>query len=229
MNTKYPTLKDFNKVKLYYSSALKQLQTELNVINDELNTLEDIPPIDHLTTRIKTFSSIGSKMQRKNIKLTIENTFLLNDIVGARIVCNFIDDVYDVVKKIKSRNNLNIIMEKDYIKKPKPSGYRGYHIIVNIPIVINEIKKDINCEIQIRTTAMDFWAACEHKLNYKSTCMSENDKNELQKIALDVWNMDVSMNKLARKRKKTDSLERKKETEIKLLDNLLDRRIQDEI
>ena len=222
-------LKEFGKIKLYYESALKQLQTELNLINDEFSTLSEIQPIDHIKTRIKSFSSLYEKMNRKNIDFTIENTFLLCDIVGARIVCNFVDDIYSVINKIKSKGSLKIIEEKDYIKNPKRSGYRGYHIIVQIPVVINEIKRDIKCEIQIRSTAMDFWASSEHKLNYKSTCMSDKDKKELKKLADDIWKMDQIMNKLSIKRKQSNLLESKQATDINLLSRLFTKNMENKV
>ncbi len=222
-------LKEFNNVKLYYEAALKQLQTELNIINDEFFALSEIQPINHIKTRIKTFSSIYEKMNRKNIDFTIENTFLLCDVVGARIICNFVDDIYSVIAKIKSKGSLTIIEEKDYIKNPKISGYRGYHIIVQIPVVINGVKRNINCEIQIRSTAMDFWASSEHKLNYKSTCMSDKDKKELKKLADDVWKMDQTMNRLSRKRKEFDSLESKQTTDINLLSRLFSKNVENKV
>ena len=199
MNNEYAKLKKFEKIKLYYDSALKELETKLNIINEEYDALSNNNPINHIKIRMKSISSIVDKLERKHLDINIDNTFKLTDIVGARIVCNFIDDVYDVVNRLKEDNQINIIEEIDYIKKPKNSGYRGYHIIVLVPITINGLEKNIKAEIQVRTNAMDFWASSEHKLNYKKTGLSTIEKKELRRIANDAWKSDVAMNKMNKK------------------------------
>lgn len=221
-------INDFKKLGLYYSSALKQLETELNIINQEFNTLNETNPINHIKTRIKTISSIVEKLKRRGMDVSIENMFSLNDVVGARIVCNFIDDIYEVVAKIKNNGTISIIEEKDYIKNPKESGYRGYHIILLMPVVINGSKKDIKAEIQIRTTAMDFWGSSEHRLNYKSTDMSNNDKDELKKAAEEVWKIDLTMNELAQKQKRCIKSS-DDDMKLMILNNIIDRRVNNEI
>jgi len=205
MNPKSPDFKEFSKIKLYYISALQQLENELNIINAEFNTLNNINPISYTKTRLKSVSSIIDKLKRRNMKISIENTFNLHDIVGARIVCNFIDDIYTVVDKIKSNKKIKIIEEKDYIKNPKSSGYRGYHIIISDLISVNGIEKEVKSEIQVRTSAMDFWATSEHRLNYKKIEVDNDVQKELKKIANDMWHIDLSMNKMA-KRMSTNEL-----------------------
>jgi len=199
MNTKSQNFKEFSKIKLYYVSALQQLKNEINIINAEFNALNNINPISYTKTRLKSVSSIVDKLKRRNMEITIENTFNLHDIVGARIVCNFIDDVYTVVNKIKSNKKIKVVEEKDYIKCPKQSGYRGYHIIISDLISVNGIEKEVKSEIQVRTSAMDFWATSEHRLNYKKTGVDNETQKELKKIANDIWHIDLSMNKMANK------------------------------
>lgn len=199
MDVRYKKLEEFGTVRLYYEAALKELETKLNIINDEFNMLKGINPINHIKSRMKSVFSVVEKLERKGLEVNVDNTFLLTDIVGARIVCNFIDDIYTVIEKIKSNKVINIVCEKDYINNPKKSGYRGYHIIVAIPITINDVGKDIYAEIQIRTSAMDFWASSEHRLNYKKKGLGDNDKEELKRLSNSLWDIDVSMNEMSRK------------------------------
>lgn len=184
---------------VYYESAMKQLKTYIDMINDEFTTMEQENPINHVKTRIKSADSILDKLIRKNMNITkIEE---LSDIVGARIVVDFIDNIYVVLDKIKSNKNIKIIEEKDYIKKPKSSGYRGYHIIIEIPIYVEGNGKNIKCEIQIRTLGIDTWASNEHKLNYKKEKVDEESKKVLKETAKEIWDVDLKLNELYRKRK----------------------------
>lgn len=187
---------EIEKSILYYKLAKSQLETYINGINNEFEVLYDNNPINHIKTRIKTVESIIGKLKRKKLKINKENVENLNDIVGARIVVNFIENIYEIVKKINQNTNINIVEEKNYIDNPKDSGYRGYHVIISIPISIEGIKKDIKCEIQIRTIAMDFWASNEHKLNYKSTNNSSEYKRKWIDAADKVWDLDTFMNEL---------------------------------
>lgn len=196
-------LETFCKSKLYYESALKVLETQLDIMKSEFS-IGNNEPINYIKTRLKSLSSILEKLYRKKIGISIENIEKLNDIVGGRVVCNFLDDVYDVVECIKTNDNLKVIKEKDFIKNPKKSGYRGYHIIVVIPISINGVMKDIPAEIQVRTTAMDFWASNEHKLNYKSDKSSLIAKQQLLDTAESLWDMDVIMNNIYNESKKEE-------------------------
>lgn len=221
--------KKFCKVKLYYESALKELETKLNIINSEFSALSSVNPINHIKTRMKSLPSIIDKLKRKNLKLNIENTFILGDIVGARIVCNFIDDVYRVIDKLKTNKDINIIEEKDYIKTPKSSGYRGYHIIISIPITINGIRKNIKTEIQIRTCAMDFWASSEHRLNYKKVGLSNSDKEELKKLSNDIWEVDQKMNLMAKKKLDNEKISYSDTINISAIKEIVNWRKQNEI
>lgn len=186
---------------LYYDSAMKQLNTLLDILSNEMKYLNDINPINHITTRIKSVKSIIEKFKRKQLPISKKSLEYLNDIVGARIVCGFIDDVYIVVNSLKNNKNLNIIECKDYIANPKDTGYRGYHIIIEIPISIDGVLKNIKGEIQIRTLAMDSWAANEHKLNYKKANHDLKSKKVLKDNAESIWNIDLSMNDLYKNKK----------------------------
>ena len=189
-------IEEFEKNVLYYEAALKQLQTYITTINNEFEVIEDYNPINHIKTRIKIFESIIGKLKRKKLAISMKNIEKLTDIVGARIIVDFIENIYEIVGKIRQNKNIKIIEERDYIKKPKASGYKAYHLIISIPISIDGITKDIFCEIQIRTTAMDFWATTEHKLNYKSKNHTPEYKKKRIDTAKKVWDLDTSMNEL---------------------------------
>lgn len=186
---------------LYYESAMKQLTTYIDILDNELKTLNGKTPINYVTTRVKKPESIIEKLKRKKLPLNMNSIDELTDIVGARIVVDFIDNIYVVIDKLKENKNIKIINEKDYIKNHKDSGYRGYHIIIEIPTYVNGLMKNIKCEIQIRTLAIDSWASNEHKLNYKKSSIDQETKNILKETAEEIWNVDTKMNELYKKNK----------------------------
>lgn len=181
---------------VYYESALKQLETYIEMIDNELKTIDNKTPINYIKTRIKSPKSILEKLHRKNLKLDINGVDKLCDIVGARIVVDFIDNIYVVIEKLKENKNIKIIEEKDYIKNPKKSGYRGYHLIIEMPIYVEGNKKNIKCEIQVRTLAIDTWASNEHKLNYKKDSIDINTKKVLKETSEEIWKVDLKLNEL---------------------------------
>jgi len=159
---------EFKTLELIYSSALKEVYTKLDILNNEFKHIHSRNPIEHITTRVKSPESIIEKLIRKNLPVTIESAKKhLNDIAGIRIICTFLDDIYHVVNMLTSQNDLKTIKIKDYITKPKPNGYRSLHLIVQIPVFFSDRVEDVNVEIQLRTEAMDVWASIEHKLSYK--------------------------------------------------------------
>ena len=151
-----------------YNSALKEVQTKVEILNDEFKHIHSYNPIEYIKTRIKTPESIVKKLKKQGYDSTIENMVsYVKDIAGVRIVCSFTSDIYKMAEMIGKQNDLTVISVKDYIKTPKTSGYKSYHMIVSIPIYLSEKKVEAKVEIQIRTVAMDFWASLEHKINYK--------------------------------------------------------------
>lgn len=198
-------IEEIEKNILFYETAKKQLETYINTIYNEFDVLEKNNPINHIKTRVKTIESIVGKLERKKLTFTKENVEKLTDIVGARIIVDFIENIYEVVDKLKMNKTIKIIEEEDYIKNPKASGYRGYHIIVSVPISISGVTKEINCEIQIRTTAMDFWATNEHKLNYKSNNHTKEYQDKWKDAAKKVWDLDSAMNEIYLEEKKNSS------------------------
>lgn len=192
---------EFENQMLKYKSALKILETQLEILKDEFESKNNYNPIEHITSRLKTKESILGKMQLRNYDLTIDNMIeKLNDVAGVRIVCSFINDVYTLVDIIKKTENIEVIEEKDYIKTPKESGYSSFHLIVKIPVSLIDEETKVKAEIQIRTLAMDFWANVDHKLQYKCFANTSSDfSEELVKCSKEIRNLDYNMCKLIEK------------------------------
>lgn len=151
-----------------YSSALKILKTELEILSDEFEYNHKYNPVEHIKCRIKSYDSIVKKLEKKGLELTNENVVnYINDVVGVRVVCSFIPDVFEIVKVIENSKNIKILSKKDYINNPKDSGYSSFHLIVSVPVNLSTGIKYVKAEIQIRTIAMDFWASLDHKISYK--------------------------------------------------------------
>ena len=151
-----------------YNSALKEVGTKLDILNDEFLHVHQYNPIEYIKSRIKTPESIVQKLKRNGYESTIQNMVEhINDIAGIRIVCSFTSDIYRMAEMIGRQNDLTVVSVKDYIKHPKESGYKSYHMLVTVPIFLSDRVVDTKVEIQIRTMAMDFWARLEHKIYYK--------------------------------------------------------------
>lgn len=153
---------------LLYNSALKEVGTKLEILNDEFQHIHQYNPIEHIKSRIKSPESIVKKLRNKGLESTIDNMVqYVNDIAGIRVICSFTSDIYRIAEMLSNQSDIKVLSVKDYIEKPKESGYKSYHMIVSIPIYLSDSVVDTKVEIQIRTVAMDFWASLEHKMNYK--------------------------------------------------------------
>lgn len=158
----------WNTIIFLYNSALKEVGTKLEILNDEFQHVHQYNPIEYIKKRIKKPESIVSKLKRNGYESTIDNMVnYVNDIAGIRIVCSFTSDIYRMAEMIGKQNDLTVVSVKDYIKHPKESGYKSYHMLVTVPIFLSDRVVDTKVEIQIRTIAMDFWASLEHKIYYK--------------------------------------------------------------
>ena len=183
------------EVTLVYNSALKEIGTKLEILNDEFQQVHRYNPIEHIKSRIKTSDSIVKKLKKKGYESTIENMIEhVNDIAGIRVICSFTSDIYRVAEMIGNQNDIKVLSIKDYIKNPKPSGYKSYHMLVTVPIFLSDKMVNAKVEIQIRTVAMDFWASLEHKIHYKFEGNApEHIKNELKECARMVSDLDARM------------------------------------
>jgi putative GTP pyrophosphokinase len=174
---------------------LKEVSTKLEILNDEFVQVHKYNPIEYIKKRIKTPESIVKKLKRDGYESTIENMInCLNDIAGIRIVCSFTSDIYLLAEMIGKQNDLTVISIKDYIKNPKESGYKSFHMLVTIPIFLSDRMVETKVEIQIRTIAMDFWASLEHKIYYKFEGNApEYISRDLRACAEMVSNLDAKM------------------------------------
>lgn len=159
---------NWKEVMLIYSSALKQISTKLEILNDEFQHVHRYNPIEHIKSRVKTPESIVKKLKKHGYESTIQNMVeYVNDIAGIRVICSFTSDIYQIAEMIRNQSDIKVISIKDYIVNPKKSGYKSYHMLVTIPVYLSDRIVDTKVEIQIRTVAMDFWASLEHKIYYK--------------------------------------------------------------
>lgn len=191
---------DFKKLILTYESALKIVESKIEIISDEFNYLHKYNPIEHVKTRIKSPESIIKKMAKKNLPFDYDNLVEnVNDIAGIRIICSFIQDIYTIVDTIKNDPDFEIINEKDYIKNPKESGYSSYHMIVTVPVKFIGGITRVKVEIQIRTIEMDFWASLEHKIRYKyNGDIPERVKKDLKMCGSIASQLDYKMSDLGK-------------------------------
>ena len=180
-------LEPFMHLMMQYECAMLEVQTKLEVLNKELALVNSRNPFESIKSRLKSPESIYGKLQRRNIPFSIENIEKnLNDIAGIRVICSFPEDIYMLVDCLLKQDDIILIEEKDYIKNPKPNGYRSLHLILDIPIFLTGEKKHMRVEVQFRTIAMDFWASLEHKMKYKKDIENADGISEELKYCADL-------------------------------------------
>lgn len=161
-------LQQYQKLMAYYRCAIMEISTKFNVLNEEFSLQYDRNPISSIKSRLKKVSSMKEKLEKNGYPFSLESIENhLNDVAGIRVVCSFPDDVYMLADALVKQDDITVIARKDYIKNPKPNGYRSLHLIVTVPIFLAHEKRIMKVEIQLRTIAMDFWATLEHQLRYK--------------------------------------------------------------
>ncbi len=192
------TIQDFNKLMAYYRCAMMEIETKFNVLNQEFSLQYDRNPINGIKTRIKSIISMKEKLESRNLPFTLASVeHNLNDIAGVRVICSFTDDVYMLAEALLKQDDIILIEAKDYIKRPKPNGYRSLHLIVSVPIFLTSNKKMMKVEIQLRTVAMDSWASLEHQLRYKKDIADSGSMSEELLICAKLSSeLDERMNKL---------------------------------
>lgn len=186
---------EWNRALLLYDSVLREINTKLEILNNEFKQAHQYNPIEHITSRIKSPESIARKIRKKGLELTVENIVkYVNDVAGVRIICSFTSDIYRIASSISNQDDVTVLRVKDYIANPKPNGYMSYHMIVSIPIFLTNDVIDTKVEIQIRTIAMDFWASLEHKIYYKFEGKAPASiKDELKECANIISFLDEKM------------------------------------
>ena len=199
----YEKIEPWQNLVINYQCAIMEVETKFRVLNNRLSMQGERNPIESIKTRIKQPDSILKKIKKYDLPMTIEsvenNIF---DVAGVRVICSFIDDIYEIEKLFLEQEDIELIKRKDYIENPKPSGYRSLHLIVRTPIYTENGKKNMFVEVQLRTIAMDFWATLEHKLRYKKNIdpdLMQELSDELQSCAEESSQMDFRMQAVRKK------------------------------
>jgi len=177
-----------------YSSALKEISTKLDILDDNFNHIYKHNPIHHMERRVKEMTSLVKKLQRKGLTVDAETakTNIL-DIAGIRVVCNYLEDIYVIEKLLLKQEDVKLLKRKDYIEHPKENGYRSLHIVVSIPVFLADRVEATPVEIQIRTIGMDMWASLEHKIRYKNNTNTEDYKDKLKECAVEISDVEAKM------------------------------------
>jgi len=185
----------FFSMQIRYKSAIREMQTKLEILDEEFQLRHQRNPIHHMQSRMKSMPSILNKLERKGLNPSVENAVdHLTDIAGVRVVCSYLEDIYTIADILRKQDDLHILRERDYIKDPKPNGYRSLHLIISVPVFLAEGKFYIPVEVQIRTIAMDFWASLEHHIRYKNIQAIPGElAQELAQAAEDVAHLDRKM------------------------------------
>jgi len=235
---------EMTRFMMTYKFGLDEMNTKLNILQEEFQHFHDYNPIEHIKSRLKSPESILKKIIRKNHEMTLESIQEnIHDIVGIRIVCSFISDIYRISDMIQQQKDITLVAKKDYIENPKPNGYKSLHLILSIPVFMSDREEKVNVEIQIRTVAMDFWASLEHKIYYKyNKSIPEHLTMELTEAATIANELDRKMERLHNKvnvlkeqdRAESDSSElslmqlndEKFHLPMKVLDSLIDKHIE---
>lgn len=194
-------LQDLGRELMVYKFAVDELMTKLRILSEEFDFAHQHDPIEHITSRVKQPKAIMGKLRRKGFEPSIEAVREhIEDVAGIRVVCPFMPDVYMVAGMLGRQDDVEIVKTKDYIAAPKPNGYRSLHLIVRIPVFLSDRVEKVKVEIQMRTIAMDFWAAVEHKLFYKYEGEAPEDfAAELRAAAATAADLDTRMTALHRR------------------------------
>ncbi len=193
--------KPFNRLMMEYRAAIMEVETRLTVLNAEFSQEYNRNPFEAIKSRLKSPASIYEKLGRRGFPLTVESIREnLTDVAGVRVICSFPDDIYRLAELLVGQDDIGLVREKDYIKHPKPNGYRSLHLILSVPIFLSREKKQMMVEVQFRTIAMDFWASLEHKLKYKKN-VDDTDEivGQLKSCADSIEQLDYQMQEIRNK------------------------------
>lgn len=191
----------FQEVMMMYTCAIREIKTKLEVLNDELSVRNQRNPIEMIKSRVKKPISIVEKLQRRGLEISLQSMIdNLDDVGGVRVICSFVDDIYQIADMLVRQDDVQVLAVKDYIKAPKENGYRSYHMIIELPVFFSDDKKHVRVEVQIRTIAMDFWASLDHQLKYKKELShAVTISEELKKCAEVIARTDETMLNIRKK------------------------------
>ena len=189
----------FQQIMMIYESAIKQIETKLDILNKESSVNRTRNPISTVKSRLKSPESIAKKLEKKGYEVSFDSMMRnLNDIAGVRVICPYISDIYSVRDMLLKQPDLKLIQENDYIENPKESGYRSLHLVMEIPVYLSKTEHHVRVEIQLRTIAMDFWASLEHQLHYKNDAeVPDSIRRELFRVAETIAMTDREMEEIA--------------------------------
>ncbi len=189
---------DFFVLQCRYSAAMREVQTKLEILDEEFHSCHRRNPIHHIESRLKTIPSMMEKLRRKSYPVSMDSAVeKLFDIAGIRVVCSYVEDVYTVARLLTSQDDVKVLHVRDYIRSPKENGYRSLHLILEIPVFLQEGRINVPVEVQLRTIAMDFWASLEHSMRYKAQGdVPEDISRELVEASQDVAALDRRMQSL---------------------------------
>ena len=198
-NDFYKMAFEFQQIMMVYESAIKQIETKLDILNKESKVNRKRNPIETVKSRIKTPDSIATKLEKKGFPVTFDSMMHnLNDIAGVRVICPYISDIYAVRDILLKQPDIKLIIENDYIDHPKESGYRSLHLVIEVPVYLSKSAHNVRVEIQLRTIAMDFWASLEHELHYKNNAtVPDSVRRELYRVAETIAMTDREMEEIA--------------------------------
>lgn len=190
---------EFQQIMMVYESAIKQIETKLDILNKENKVSGRRNPIETVKSRVKSPQSIAGKLEKRHLPVTFDSMVEnLHDIAGVRVICPYISDIYSVRDMLLKQPDITLLEEKDYIKNPKESGYRSLHLVIEVPVYLSQATHNVKVEIQLRTIAMDFWACLEHELHYKTnTSVPESVRRELFRVAETIAVTDREMEEIA--------------------------------
>lgn len=195
---------EFQEAMMMYTCAIREVKTKLEVLNDELSVRNKRNPIEMIKSRVKKPISIIEKLKRRQLPINLDSMLHnLDDVAGVRVICSFVDDIYEVADMLIRQDDVKVIAIKDYIKNPKENGYRSYHMIIDIPVFFSLQKQHIKVEVQIRTIAMDFWASLDHQLRYKKEFEGVEEISKELKECADI--IAVTDEKMLRLRKSIEN------------------------
>lgn len=190
--------KDYMEMAQLYKSAIREITTKLEVLDSEFSVRYDHNPIHHIDNRLKSIASIVEKLRRKGAAVSIENAkAYLTDIAGVRVVCGYVEDIYKIARVFLNQHDVHLLRQKDYIKNPKPNGYRSLHLIVKVPVSLSFVATAVPVEIQLRTISMNMWASLEHEVSYKAGAeLKKSAFTELKACADDLFDVEKRMQKI---------------------------------
>ena len=189
---------ELTRFMITYKFAMDEMNTKLNILKQEFQYIHEYNPIEHITSRLKSPESMLRKLQKNDLPISTESIRKnVRDVVGIRVVCSFISDIYTISEMIQQQKDVKLIETKDYIENPKENGYKSLHLILSIPVFMSDREEEVYIELQIRTVAMDFWASLEHKIYYKyNGNIPAHLTKEITETARVANELDLKMEKL---------------------------------